>query len=153
MKTITSIEQHAISATVKELQGQTINHIEKLGLSGEGEQKIEIIQEIMQSNQKIQLKNQKQLQCLAEFKQGVYQMREKLSKAIIGRHCSGLMKIFPLDSFVKNKVRELYKVNRISLAGIIKISGMNWMYIGEAENGVPEGRGVFYNPNGAVYDL
>ena len=33
MKTITSIKQHAISATVKELQGKAKNQIKKLSLS------------------------------------------------------------------------------------------------------------------------
>ena len=52
MKTITSIKQHAISATVKELQAK--NQIKKLSLSIESKQKSQIIQEIMQSNLKIQ---------------------------------------------------------------------------------------------------
>ena len=80
----------------------------------------------MQSNEKIQLKIQQRLQYLAEFKKGVYQMREEISKAIIDKHCFGLMKIFALNSFVENKVRGLYKENSIRFAGIIEIYIEQW---------------------------
>ena len=50
MKTITSIKQHTISATLKELQGQAKNEIKEVSLSIESQQKIDNIQKIMQSN-------------------------------------------------------------------------------------------------------
>ena len=152
MKTITSIKQHAISATVKELQGQAKNQIKKLSLSIESKHKIQTIQKIIQNNEKIQLKIQQRVQYLAEFKKGVYQMREEMSRAIIDRHCFGLMKIFALDSFVENKVRGLYKENSIRFAGIIEVFIYNGMYKGESKNGLPEGRGVYSYPDGTVYD-
>ena len=101
MKTIISIKQHAISATVKELQVQAKNQIKKLNSPIESKQKIQMIMEIIQRNEKIQLKVQQRLLYLTEFKKGVYQMREQMSKGIIERYCFGLMKNFDLDSFVE----------------------------------------------------
>ena len=138
IKTITSIRQHAISATVKEFQGKpkAKNQIKKLKLSIGSNDKLQIIQEIIQSNGKIQCKIQQPLQYLAEFKKGVYQMREEMSRAIIDRHCLGLMKIFALDIFVENKLRGLHKENSIRFAGIIEVFIYNGMYKGESKNGI-----------------
>ena len=133
IKTINSIKQHAILVTVKEIQGQTKNQIKELTLSIESKQNIQTIQKIMQSNQKIQLKIQQRLQYLAEFKKGVYQMREKMSRDIIDKHCFGLMKIFALDKFVEKKVRGLHKQNIIRFAGIIEAFLNNGFYKGPSE--------------------
>ena len=121
IKTINSIKQHVISATVKKIQGQANNQIKKLSLTIESKQRMQIIQEIIQSNEKIQLKTQRSLQWLAEFKEGVYKMREQIIKDVIERHCVDLMKIFALDCSVKNKVRVLYKENVSRFAGIVEI--------------------------------
>ena len=135
IKTINSIKQHVISATVNKNQGQAKNQIKKLSSTIESKQRIQIIQEIIQSNDKIQLKTQRSLQYLAEFKEGVYKMREQIIKDVIERHCVDLMKIFALDCSVKNKVRVLYKENVSRFAGIVELFIGNGVYKGEVENG------------------
>ena len=152
MNTITSIKQHVISASVNELQGQANNQFKKLSFCIKSKQKIQTIQEIIQSNGNVQLKIQQRLEYLAQFKKAVYQMREQMSKDIIDRYCFGLMKIFTLDSFVENKVRKLHEENSTRFAGIIELFINNGIYKGEAENGLPEGRGVYNDPDGTVYD-
>ena len=143
MSTITSITHHIISAATKELQEQTKNQIKKLSLSIGSRQKIQTIQEIKQSNEKVQLKIQQPLKYLAEFKKRVYQMREQISKDIIDRYCFLLMEIFALDSFIENKLRCLQKENSRRFEGIIEISYNNGYIKVRLENGLPEGRGVY----------
>ena len=128
IKTINSIKQHVISATVKKFQGQAKNQIKELSLTIESKQRIQIIKEIIQSNQKVQLKPQGSLQYLAEFKKGVYQMREQIIKDVIETHCVNLMNIFALDCSVKNKVRVLYKENVSRFAGIVELFIGNGVY-------------------------
>ena len=152
MSKISSIIHHIISDATKKLQEQTKNQIKKLNLSIGSRQKVQSIQEFKQSNEKAQLKIQQSLKYLAEFKKRVYQMRNQISKNIIYRYCFLLLKIFDLDSFIENKLRRLQKDNSRRFLGKIEISNNKGMYKGEAENGFPEGRGVFKYPDGAVYD-
>ena len=152
MSKISSIIHHIISEATKKLQEQTKNQIRKLNLSLGSRQKAQSIQEFKQSNEKTQLKIQQSFKYLAEFKKRVYQIRNQISKDIIDMHCFILLEIFDFDSFIKNKLRRLQKDNSRRFFGIIEISNNNGMYKGEAENGVPEGRGVFKYPDGAVYD-
>ena len=152
ISTITSITHHIISAATKEFKEQSKQQIKKLSLSIGSNQRIQNIQEIKISNEKMQLKIQQSYKYLTEFKTKVYQMREQISKVIIYRHCSLLMKILPLDSFIEKKIRWLYEENRIRFAGKIEVSYNNGAYTGEFENGLPEGRGVFTHLNGGVYD-
>ena len=126
--------------------------MKKLNLSVVSRQKVLSIQEFKQINEKAQVKIQQSLKYLAEFKKRVYRMRNQIIKSIIYRYCLLFLKNFDFDSFIENRLSKLQQDNSRRFLGKIEISNNKGTYKGEAENGFPEGRGVFKKPDGSVYD-
>ena len=79
-------------------------------------------------------------------------MRKAISEPVIDKLCCSLINSLALDSFIEVKVGRVQKENSNRLLGIGTVSTSNWIYNGEIENGLPEGRGIYKFSSGTVYD-
>ena len=149
--TIFSITKHIISDTTKKFKDEGINHIEKITLAG-SQRKMQVIQEIVQKNQKVQLQMQQYINYAEDFKKTLHSMRERINKVVIYKRCRRLVKFLVLDNFIENKLRLVEEEFSKRFFPMGEISINNCLYLGEIENELPEGKGVCKFPNGEVYD-